>query len=121
MSEALLYADGARGIYIPQYFATSIHRNAVTGVTSEDLDLLAGDPDQEWYWETWADVLDNAVVTDTVTGIVYHLYQDGDLWLIPDDMVWDDETEFFKDADGTNGQDRESYSDNQDRESYTSD
>jgi hypothetical protein len=98
MSEAMLYADGARGIYIPQYFAESIQRDAVTGVKPEALDMLAGDPDQDWYWETWNDVLDNAVVTDKSTGIVYHLYQDGDLWLIPDDMIWDDNAEFFRDA-----------------------
>jgi hypothetical protein len=94
-----LYADGARGIYIPQYFATTIQRDAVSGVTTEDLDLLAGNPDQEWYWETWANVLDNAIVTDRITDTVYRLHQDGDLWLIPDDMVWDDNTGFYRNAD----------------------
>jgi hypothetical protein len=80
----LFFAD-SRGIFIPQHFAQQIYRDSVTGVTDEDWQiLLVGPrPDNEWYWEAWAAVLDNATVTDLSSGEKYSLYQDGDLWLIP--------------------------------------
>jgi hypothetical protein len=37
--------------------------------------------------------VDNATVTDA--GICYRLHQDGDLWLVPDGMEWDDDNEWF--------------------------
>lgn len=86
---AILYADSARGIYIPQHFAESIKRDSVTGVSEEDWVILETGPDHEWYWDTWSDVEDSAIVTDPESGTVYRLMQDGDLWLVPDN--WDHE------------------------------
>lgn len=91
---AILFADSARGVYIPQHFAESIQRDCVTGVTQEQWAILAldpNDPETEWYWETWEDVENNAVITDKDSGIAYRLYQDGDLWLVPID--WNPEEE----------------------------
>jgi hypothetical protein len=82
---AILYADSARGIYIPQYFAESIRRDCVSGVTQEEWDILSGEPDSESYWDVWNDVECRAIVTAPDTGIRYRLYQDGDLWLVPAD------------------------------------
>jgi len=82
---AILYADSAHGVYIPQYFAESIKRECVSGVDPFDLDSLAMGPDEcEHYWDTWHHVESNAVVTDS-DGNQFYLYQDGDLWLIPVD------------------------------------
>jgi len=92
---AVLYADSARGVYIPRHFAESIKRENVTGVTQEQWDILMRDPNgddcPEWYWDTWCEVEHSAVVTDPSNGIAYRLYQDGDLWLIPVD--WNPEEE----------------------------
>lgn len=91
---SILYANSARGVYIPQFFAESVNRDCVSGISIEALDLLLIDPNKEpendieadqleWYWDNWAYVLDNAVLTDPKTGIEYYLWQDGDLWLVP--------------------------------------
>ena len=82
------YADSARGIYIPQFFAESIKRECVSGVSEEDWNILESGPDHEQYWDAWTDVLDNAELTDS-SGVVWTLYQDGDLWLIPESFDWD--------------------------------
>ena len=85
LENAILYADSSRGVYIPQYFAETIKRECVKGLT--DLcwsDLRdANAIDNGYYLETWERVLNNAIVTDPNTGIEYALYQDGDLWLVP--------------------------------------
>lgn len=86
---AILLADSAHGVYIPQYFAESILREHVTGVSDEYWAILELDPNDEdtpeWYWDVWNDVEQNARVTCPDTGTVYTLYQDGDLWLVPED------------------------------------
>lgn len=80
-----LYASDSHGVYIPQYFAQSVKREFVTGVSPDDWTDLETGPDSESYWDTWTSVLDNAVIhkpenrTETAT-----LYQDGDLWIIAD-------------------------------------
>lgn len=85
LSNAILYADSARGVYIPQYFAESINRECVGGLT--DLcwsNLTDGNAmESDYYWDTWTHVLDNTIVTDPSTGVKYGLYQNGDLWLVP--------------------------------------
>lgn len=88
---AILFADSARGVYIPQHFAESVNRANVTGVSDEDFAILASDPHEtEWLWETWDSVLNNARLHDPSTGITYCLYQDGDLWLVPEDWQPED-------------------------------
>ena len=81
---AILYADSARGIYIPQHFAESIKRDCLSGVSDSDMDILAAGPDHAEYWDAWCDVEQSAIVTDS-EGREFYLYQDGDLWLVPTD------------------------------------
>lgn len=83
LTHAILFADSARGVYIPQYFAESIKRDCVAGITEEQFATLAAGPDAEWYWETWETVMNNAEVTIPETGAKAWLYQDGDLWIVP--------------------------------------
>jgi len=94
---AILYADSARGVYIPQYFAESIRRDCVAGVSEKQFSVLCHDPNAddcpEWYWDVWDDVLQRAVVTDAASGLRYTLYQDGDLWLLPEGWTPEDEDE----------------------------
>lgn len=80
---AELFADSNRGVYIPQHFAESVVRELVSGVSDNEWKTLEAGPDHEFYWDTWNDVEQNAVLKDK-DGKTWKLYQDGDLWLIPD-------------------------------------
>ena len=87
-SDVILYADSARGVYIPQYFAESIKRELVAGVTDQDRKDLELDPygeDSDILWETWDRVLGNARVHNGDK--TYLLFQDGDLFLISEDEI----------------------------------
>ena len=83
---AELYASDNRGIYIPQYFAESIQMECLGGVSGEDMQILLDGPETEYYCEAWDMVLNNAVLTDK-SGKRWTLYQDGDLWLVPEDWT----------------------------------
>ena len=94
--EMLLWLSDARGVYIPRDFAQSfIDRDKhVSGVTAEDWAILETGPDNELYWDTWSEIEQNAVVTDE-HGNKFTLYQDGDLWLIPEGMEYNERTDSF--------------------------
>ena len=79
---AILYANDSRGIFIPQFFAESIHRPFTSGIAPWDFEVLERGPDHDLYWEVWDAVLLHATVTDE-QGQSYELFQDGDLWLVP--------------------------------------
>lgn len=112
----MLWLSDSRGVYIPRDFAKSFADRAksVSGVSEEDWNCLEAGPDggdtpfawdgNESYWDVWASVCDNAIVTDE-HGVKYRVYQDGDCWLIPDGMVWDDETDSFRWEDEIENQD----------------
>ena len=91
----LFYSD-SRGTRIPQDFAEDVDRSKVTGVDDDTWATLeAGDTvENEWYWEAWDDVLQNAVITDA-KGQKWRLEQDGDLFLIPEGMEWDDDEQDY--------------------------
>jgi hypothetical protein len=95
--EPLLWLSDARGQYIPRDFADSFtDRNKnVVDVSAEDWAILDAGPDHEHYWDTWSDVEQSARVIDD-NGVEYTLYQDGDLWLIPKGMEWDDEADGWR-------------------------
>jgi hypothetical protein len=93
--EPMLWLSDARGIYIPRDWANSFSELAtISGIEDDTLAILRAGPDHEQYWEAWEEVLDRATVRDD-KGNVFTVYQDGDCWLIPEGMVWDEETEFF--------------------------
>ena len=82
-----LLLDGARGIYIPRDFVNDVLIGDFgwKGITEENVKDLS-DPDNEWYWETWDDVLSNATYISEC-GKKYILHQDGDLFAICFDML----------------------------------
>jgi hypothetical protein len=77
--ELILFANSAYGVYIPQFFAESIDRGMVTGISEEEYSILLEGPEHEEYWDAWESVLDNARIT--IDGSIYYLYQDMDLWI----------------------------------------
>ena len=110
-----LFLSDARGQYIPRDFARSVKREAVSGIDTKDLDYLAlgpggcldeatelqeGESERgEFYWDTWQTVLDNCLLTDD-KGNEFKLYQDGDLWLVPNGWEWIEQLETFGPAEG---------------------
>lgn len=95
--EMLLWLSDALGVYIPRAFANSFNDRSkhVTGVSDEDWAILEVGPEHEQYWDAWLEVCEKAVVTDE-NGVKYFLNQDGDLWLVPDGMIWDEEQETYR-------------------------
>ena len=82
--QSILFADSARGIYVPQHFAESIDPTQWRYIDSDDLNTLRAGPSHPDYWDAWDSVLDNAESND---GGVLH--QDGDLWVIYVDSARD--------------------------------
>ena len=86
---SILFADESRGINIPLFFITSFdqYKNDLVNVDRDDLNTIANGPDDEYYWDAWQSILDNATVIDH-DGNEYTMFQDGDLWLIPVNAEW---------------------------------
>jgi hypothetical protein len=91
--DMLLWLSDARGVHIPRDFANSFADRAkhVSGVTDEDWAILEAGHEHEHYWDAWQNVLDNATVTDE-HGVKFRVEQDGDCWLIPHGMEWNEDT-----------------------------
>ncbi len=77
VAQSELYADSNRGIYIPQFWAQSADLNQWCDYTEDQIATLLSGPDNESYWDTWQEILDNV---RTIGG--GQLHQDGDLWVI---------------------------------------
>lgn len=94
--DMLLWLNDARGVYLPQDFAGSFANRAksVTGVDDKTWTILDAGPEHEQYWEAWEDVCNNAVITND-DGVEYFIHQDGDCWLVPKGMEWNDHEESF--------------------------
>jgi len=88
---AILFASDSRGAYIPKHFAEALAPDKVTldgmapEAITECMDIIKQGPYADGYWEAWDDILIHLIVTVNETGTSYHLWQDGDLWLIPTD------------------------------------
>lgn len=97
---SLLITD-AQDVYVPQSFVKGFDYKD-WGVSEEDYATLSAGPDDEWYWETWEDVLNYASFEDEF-GHIWSLYQEGDLWAIRDGFNPDDENEddgvYYEDGD----------------------
>jgi len=139
--EPVLLCDDARGIYCAQSAMQKLVPECMLGVSDEDRALLIAGPDEEYYYDAWQGVCDDAIIVelpsrvaeisadlavcrdadqellstadpakraaargarDTMLtklvedgAIVYTLYQDGNVWLIPRGMEWSDETGFY--------------------------
>lgn len=82
LDNAILFLDSNRGIYIPQAFMEMIDEKYLSNVSEEDKVILLQGPKNEFYWDTWVTVLDNAIINDPEKGECV-LHQDGDLWIVP--------------------------------------
>jgi len=78
-----LFLDSNRGVYIPRDFALTVNRECLHGVTEYELSILEQGPEHDLYWDVWNDVEANATLKAATVDVTFRLYQDGDLWLIP--------------------------------------
>lgn len=88
----ILLSD-ARGIYIPRDFVQGFDLTKWYGINESDVEILQ-DPDNEFYWEAWESVLNNAKFKSD-DGRVFSLWQDGDLFAICYEMMTDEEKHNF--------------------------
>jgi hypothetical protein len=93
--KTLLWLADHRGVNIPKDFAESFkdRDKDVSGVDPEQWAILEAGQEHEFYWDTWSDVMDSAVIT--IDGIEYAVWQDGDVWLIPNGMEYDEDEGWY--------------------------
>lgn len=103
--DVLYVVDEARGIYCPQRFTEKFNFEDFTGIDKDDWDTVLEGPDEEFYWDAWTTICDNAVgVFDPTTFslyggkpgdgkryVEYHIHQDGGIWLVPKGVCMCDE------------------------------
>ena len=88
----ILLSD-ARGIYIPRDFVQGFDLSKWSGISESDIEILQN-PENEWYWDAWESVLNNAkFIADD--GRVFTLWQDGDLFAICYESMTDEEKHNF--------------------------
>ena len=92
MSGIQLLLSDARGIYIPMNFVEFFDLSQ-WNIDSKYIERLSS-PDNEWYWDNWDVVLNNAKHTDS-EGNVWTLWQDGDLWAVCPVLMTDEEKQNF--------------------------
>lgn len=83
-----LLCDSHHGIYIPQIMADRLVSSGWKGIDPEDV-TTCKDPDDEWYWEAWDSILNNAYYIDEEDQR-WFLYQDGDLFAVMEDLDIDE-------------------------------
>lgn len=86
MSGIELLLDDHRGIYIPRDFANDCGDHPGWEHDKEAIEYLKKGPDQEYYWETWDDVLGSSTFTDK-NGHKWMLYQDGALFAYCEELM----------------------------------
>lgn len=79
MRNVELLCDSHHGVYIPQIMIHRLKDNGWSNIPINAVEVLSS-PDNEDYWETWEEVLQNAEWHDSSTSQVFKLHQDGDLW-----------------------------------------
>lgn len=94
MSQGIeILCDSHHGQYIPKIMIKRLIDNGWQGITDENVDDCRY-PDQEWYWEAWNDVVNNANFADE-NGNVWGLYHNGDLFAVCYDLMTEEEKQNF--------------------------
>lgn len=92
--EPELLVDSHNGIYIAQEFCKR-YAPYITNMSEvkEDFDICMDGPDNEQYFDAWADLMDNVQFTND-RGEKYNvgnLGEEGDLWAIPEGYEYPEE------------------------------
>ncbi len=100
--KAILICDSHHGVHIPRLVTKMLLENDKwfssdgyrmnsdikydwSDVWEASVITLLNGCDEEFYWEAWEDVLDNLKIE--IDGIPYHMIQNQDVWLIPDECM----------------------------------
>lgn len=75
----IILCSDSNGIYIPKIMTSRLKEAGWEGITDEMIEATS-EPENEFYWDTWDDILNNAKYLDPKTGQVFLLHQDGDLF-----------------------------------------
>ena len=94
MNGVMLLVSDHHGINIPQVFVEN-HDTEKWHLDEHDVADVTGGPDNnEWYWESWSNILSDGSYTDENDN-VWQLWQDGDLWAYCPELMSDEEYEEF--------------------------
>lgn len=99
-----LLVNGSHGVYVPCVFVNNFLKDDAGNIDPakctnwsifiDDAVLLAdGESCKANYWDTWADILNNAKII--IDGKTFSLYQDDDLWAICYESMTDEEKQNF--------------------------
>lgn len=91
MSGIEILLNDSRGVYIPRDFVDMFDW---ANIDTEDAKVCGNGPDEEWYWEAWDNILNNARHVDAHNN-VWTLYQDGDLFAVCESLMTDEEYQNF--------------------------
>lgn len=96
MSKGLkLLLDSNRGQYIPQQAIECLADGWDTGISNLDLAALKQGPENDWYYDAFDALEQNAQYTDD-NGNVWRLHLDGDLWAFCETLMTEQEkADFF--------------------------
>ena len=84
-NEPVLLVDCHHGIYIPNIFMQEINNGSYKVKNLSEISELFTDlasPENDFYWESWEDMLNNCILID-LKGNEYTLWQNDDLWAVP--------------------------------------
>ena len=82
--QAMVFLDGARGIYIPNAFIRGFNLD-LWNIRKDDYKELL-DVEHKHYWDAWDELLDRAYHVDE-SGIKWTLEQDDNLYAIKGDSI----------------------------------
>lgn len=94
MGNVKLLCDSHHGVYLPHVWVKNTEN--IWNIKQEDWDYLsdASNVEDEHYRDTWHDILSDAVYTDS-NGVVWTLYQDGDLFAVAYNEMTEEDKEIF--------------------------
>lgn len=77
-----LICDSHHGIYCPQLTIKDLIDDIVSQLPAEDVQTVLDGPDNEFYWESWENILNTSFIIDDGENKRYYLYQDEDVWML---------------------------------------
>jgi hypothetical protein len=94
MEAVVVLLNSALGTYIPQNFVEGFDLDEWSISLSEEDKEIMQDPSNDWYWDVWEEILNNAKYT-TADGDVYTLYQDDDLFAVCFEKMTEEQKKTF--------------------------
>ena len=94
MNAVNLLVDSSLGVYVPHAFAKNYDLSLWSNIDQEDIDILLKGPfNNDQYWDAWDSVLESATYQHQHN--TWHLYQDGDLFALCDNLMTNEEYRNF--------------------------